>query len=55
MTTNEAINPDPPIDSVRAEAYTLPAGFKWDSLNLNDPLELKESLDCQQSFRFRLD
>jgi len=42
VTSNEAINTDSPIDTVRAEAYSLPEGFKWDSLNLNDPLELKE-------------
>jgi len=42
ITSNEAINPDPPIEKIRAEEYSLPAGFKWDTLNLDDPLVLKE-------------
>jgi len=42
ITSNEPINPDPPIDKIRGEAYSLPSGFKWDTLNLDDPLVLKE-------------
>jgi len=42
ITTNEAINPDPPLDQVRSEPYSLPTGFQWDTLNLDDPLVLKE-------------
>ncbi|XP_023346924.1 glycylpeptide N-tetradecanoyltransferase 2 [Eurytemora carolleeae] len=42
ITCNEEINPDPQIDQVRAEPYSLPQGFKWDTLNLDDPLVLKE-------------
>jgi glycylpeptide N-tetradecanoyltransferase len=42
ITSNEEINPDPQIDQVRADPYSLPAGFKWDTLNLEDPLVLKE-------------
>jgi len=42
ITTNEEINPDPPLDKIRSEPYTLPDGFKWDTLLLDDPLVLKE-------------
>jgi len=42
ITSNEAISPDLPIDKVRQEPYSLPDGFKWDTLNLDDPLVLKE-------------
>lgn len=39
---NEAIEPDKPIDEIRAEPYTLPEGFKWELLNLDEPLQLRE-------------
>ncbi len=42
VTTNEAISPDIPLDKLRREPYSLPAGFKWDTLNIDDPLVLKE-------------
>ena len=42
ITTNEEINVDIPLDKLRQEPYSLPAGFVWDTLNLNDPLVLKE-------------
>ena len=37
---NEPIEPD--NTSVRAEPYSLPADFQWDTLNLDDPLVLAE-------------
>lgn len=40
--TNEAIEPNKPESEIRAEPYTLPDGFVWDSLDLNEPLVLKE-------------
>lgn len=40
--TNEAIEPNKPASEIRAEPYTLPDGFLWDSLDLNEPLVLKE-------------
>jgi len=42
ITTNEEINPDPPLEKIRSEPYSLPEGFKWDTLLLDDPLVLKE-------------
>jgi len=42
VTSNEAISPDLPNDKVRQDPYSLPEGFKWDTLNLDDPLVLKE-------------
>jgi len=42
ITTNEEINPDPPLDQIRSDPYSLPSGFKWDTLLLDDPLVLKE-------------
>lgn len=40
IVTNEPIEPDK--DSVRADPYSLPADFHWDTLNLDDPLVLGE-------------
>jgi len=42
VTSNEWITPDLPITEVRQDGYTLPAGFQWDTLHLDDPLVLKE-------------
>jgi len=39
---NEAIEANRPHDDLRHEPYTLPAGFQWDTLNLEEPLVLKE-------------
>jgi len=39
---NEAISADVPLDQLRQEPYSLPQGFEWDTLNLDDPLVLKE-------------
>ena len=41
ITTNEPINEDIPLHKLRQEPYTLPAGFGWDTLNLDDPLVVK--------------
>lgn len=38
ITSNEAIEEDLPIDKLRGEPYSLPAGFQWDTLNLDDPI-----------------
>ena len=38
ITTNEAIEPDVPLENMRHEPYSLPAGFQWDTLNLDDPI-----------------
>ncbi len=42
VTTNEEIEADIPLDRLRKEPYSLPKGFKWDTLNIDDPLVLKE-------------
>ena len=42
ITTNEEIEPDKTVDSIRADPYSLPDGFRWDTLDLNEPLVLKE-------------
>ena len=42
MTSNECISPDVAAEEVRQEGYTLPSGFQWDTLQLDDPLVLKE-------------
>jgi len=39
---NEAIESNKQHDDLRHEPYTLPEGFHWDTLNLDDPLVLKE-------------
>ena len=42
VTSNECISEDIPTSEVRQEPYSLPDGFKWDTLQLDDPLVLKE-------------
>ncbi|XP_060533019.1 glycylpeptide N-tetradecanoyltransferase [Cylas formicarius] len=42
ITANEAIEPDKEMGEIRAESYSLPDGFMWDTLNLDEPLVLKE-------------
>lgn len=39
---NEPIEQPKSISEIRAEPFTLPDGFQWDTLNLNEPLVLKE-------------
>lgn len=39
---NEAIEPNKPISEIRSEPYALPDGFKWETLNLDEPLILTE-------------
>ena len=38
ITINEAIEPDLSLDKLRQDPYSLPAGFHWDTLNLDDPI-----------------
>ena len=42
VTSNESISPDVAAEEVRQEGYSLPPGFQWDTLQLDDPLVLKE-------------
>lgn len=42
ITDNEPIEPDRQPEEIRAEPYSLPDGFQWDTLNLDEPLVLKE-------------
>ncbi|CAD6196846.1 unnamed protein product [Caenorhabditis auriculariae] len=39
---NTAIEPDIPLDQVRGEPYTLPDGFEWCNVDLNDDKQLNE-------------
>lgn len=39
---NGPIEPIRQLEDIRKEEYSLPAGFHWDTLNINDPLVLKE-------------
>lgn len=39
---NEPIEPDRQLDEIRPEPYSLPDGFVWDTLNLDEPLILTE-------------
>ncbi|CAG7837970.1 unnamed protein product [Allacma fusca] len=42
VTTNEAIEPNQTPDKIRQDPYTLPDGFVWDTLDLDDNAVLKE-------------
>ena len=39
---SEPIEPNKPIDEIKADPYKLPEGFNWDTLDLNDDVVLKE-------------
>ncbi|XP_037076562.1 glycylpeptide N-tetradecanoyltransferase 1-like [Pollicipes pollicipes] len=39
---NEPLEADKAVSEVRAEPYSLPDGFQWDTLDLDDPEQLKE-------------
>ncbi|KAL8560348.1 Glycylpeptide N-tetradecanoyltransferase 2 [Nucella lapillus] len=39
---NEEIEPDKLVEEIRSEPLSLPAGFNWDTLDISDPLILKE-------------
>jgi glycylpeptide N-tetradecanoyltransferase len=38
ITTNEPIEADKPQEELRQEPYSLPAGFCWDSLDIDNPI-----------------
>lgn len=42
ITSNEPIELDKEMSEIRKEPYSLPDGFQWDTLNLDEPLVLKE-------------
>nr|CAG4651783.1 EOG090X055U [Triops cancriformis] len=42
VDVNEPIEPDKPISEIRAEPYSLPQGFVWDTLKLDDKDILQE-------------
>ncbi|RZF47684.1 hypothetical protein LSTR_LSTR005701 [Laodelphax striatellus] len=42
ITVNEPIESDKKASEIRQEPYSLPGGFQWDTLTLDDPLVLKE-------------
>lgn len=42
ITSNEPIEADKVASEIRQEPYSLPDGFQWDTLTLDDPLILKE-------------
>ena len=39
---NESINPDQDTSEIKQEPYLLPDGFKWDTLNILNTIELSE-------------
>ncbi|VDK74789.1 unnamed protein product, partial [Dibothriocephalus latus] len=45
ITTNEPVEPDTPISEIRTEPYSLPKGFFWQDLDLNNPAQLQELYD----------
>ncbi|CAF4792105.1 unnamed protein product [Pieris macdunnoughi] len=42
ILSNEPIEGPKSTEEIRQDPYTLPDGFQWDTLNLNEPLVLKE-------------
>ncbi|XP_026473271.1 glycylpeptide N-tetradecanoyltransferase [Ctenocephalides felis] len=42
IIVNEPIEAEKAVSDIRAESYSLPEGFQWDTLNLDEPLILKE-------------
>ena len=46
-TVNEAVEPDKPKEDIRQEEFTLPSGFIWDALNIDEPSQV---LRCSNFF-----
>ena len=44
-TLNEAIEPDLLATEVRQEGYSLPTGFNWVNVNMNDVDEVRDLTD----------
>ena len=42
ITVNESIEPDTPSSEIRPEPYTLPQGFVWDTLSLDNPQTVRK-------------
>lgn len=42
IQVNEPIEVEKAISDIRADPYSLPDGFKWDTINIDEPLVLKE-------------
>jgi glycylpeptide N-tetradecanoyltransferase len=42
VNSNEPIEADKPLEELRQEPYSLPSGFCWDSLDIDNPIVLKE-------------
>ncbi|KAH3715924.1 hypothetical protein DPMN_058640 [Dreissena polymorpha] len=40
---NEEIEADKTATEIRQDSYSLPAGFKWDTLDIRDPLIVRNS------------
>ena len=38
IRTNEPIEADKSLEELRQEPYSLPAGFCWDSLDIDNPI-----------------
>jgi len=38
ICTNEPIEGDKSLEELRQEPYSLPAGFCWDSLDIDNPI-----------------
>lgn len=41
ITSNEPIEADKSVQEIRQEPYSLPDGFQWDTLNLDEPLVVR--------------
>lgn len=42
IIVNEPIEADKKVTDIRQDPYSLPDGFKWDTINIDEPLVLKE-------------
>jgi glycylpeptide N-tetradecanoyltransferase len=40
--TNEPIQPNKPVEEIKQDPFSLPDGFKWDDIDLNNKDELME-------------
>lgn len=42
IQVNESIEADKSLSDIRSDPYSLPDGFQWDTINIDEPLVLKE-------------
>ena len=52
VTGNEPIETDKPVAEIRNEPYSLPGGFHWETLDINNPMQVRASWTTPQQQQY---